>query len=1173
VTARSADLVRDLQQRVRLLEDDLRSQADRLPEVDRRLRDDYAAAQKRGRVGEAWTSWLDAQVSQAAVAWVLGCVFVRFCEDNDLTDQRWIAGPGDGLALAVDAQAAWIQAHPRENDRDWLRQAFTWLRSTRAGASLFSDTDFVWWWDVSADAAEALIGFFRRRGGEGDLVHRFDSPDWDTRFLGDLYQDLSEAARKRYALLQTPEFVEEFILDRTLDPALEEFGVEDFRMIDPTCGSGHFLLGGFRRLLDSWAVHAPAMDPRTRVQKALDAVWGVDINTAATAIAKFRLTVAALRSAGARRLDSPDAPAFTLHIGTGDSLIWGSGGRQTAMTFEETDPLGEHHYAWEDLDQHPHILERSRYQVVVGNPPYITVKDKALNQAYRDRYETCHRQYALSVPFAELFFRLAIYDSDRPGHVGQITSNSFMKREFGKKLIEDFFPNVDLTHVIDTSGAYIPGHGTPTVVLIGRRRIPRSDTVRTVLGIRGEPSAPADPAKGLVWTSMVENVETPGAATEYMSVTDLPRARLVHHPWSLSGGGASELFASLETHGKETLAAAVDMPIGRAVRTGSDDAFFRPQHVIGRMAASAEAFRPFLEGSSIRDWSKSCTGRLLYPYGLRPEVEAAATQVLWPWRTALAARTTFQGNMADAGLPWWHYMQHTASAYAWPRAITFAEIATHNHFVFERDGWVVTQTAPVIKLPEGTSEDDHLRLLGLLNSSTACFWLKQACFNKGGDHVGTEGARVSKSAWEDRFAFNSTKVGEFPLPAEAPMERTRRLDTLAQELVRVTPTAVHAADVPTRDALDEARRGWEAIRGEMVAVQEELDWEVYRLYGILDHDLTSTGDDLPRLALGERAFEIVLARKMVAGEVETQWFARHRSMPTTEIPAHWPAAYRDLVQRRIEVIESHPMLHLIERPECKRRWAIEPWEKQQAEALRDWLLDRLEADKLWRDDHGPRTLSVAQLADAMRADTEFRQVLDLDIGRPDYDLTKEVGRLIKDEVVPYLAAHRYKASGMRKRVAWEETWVLQRKEDAGEEIDPIPVPPKYTGADFRATSFWRARGKLDVPKERFVSYPGTERTGDTTAVLGWAGWDHLQRAQALTRLILDRQTNEGWDATQVKEPLAGLLELERWLHQWHTDPDPVYGGSPAGYYTTFLDEQIHTAGLTRADLAPLAAPD
>ena len=52
----------------------------------------------------------------------------------------------------------------------------------------------------------------------------------------------------------------------------------------------------------------------------------------------------------------------------------------------------------------------------------------------------------------------------------------------------------------------------------------------------------------------------------------------------------------------------------------------------------------------------------------------------------------------------------------------------------------------------------------------------------------------------------------------------------------------------------------------MIAVQEELDWEVYRLYGLIDEDLTYGGDDLPGLALGERAFEIVLARAVASGE-------------------------------------------------------------------------------------------------------------------------------------------------------------------------------------------------------------------------------------------------------------------------------------------------------------------
>ena len=98
--------------------------------------------------------------------------------------------------------------------------------------------------------------------------------------------------REQYALLQTPEFVEEFILDRTLNPAIEEFGYATVKMIDPTCGSGHFLLGGFRRLLDLRLRHAPGVNIAESVQQALESVFGVDLNPYAAAIARFRLLVA-----------------------------------------------------------------------------------------------------------------------------------------------------------------------------------------------------------------------------------------------------------------------------------------------------------------------------------------------------------------------------------------------------------------------------------------------------------------------------------------------------------------------------------------------------------------------------------------------------------------------------------------------------------------------------------------------------------------------------------------------------------------------------------------------------------------------------------------------------------------------------------------------------------------
>jgi hypothetical protein len=503
--------------------------------------------------------------------------------------------------------------------------------------------------------------------------------------------------------------------------------------------------------------------------------------------------------------------------------------------------------------------------------------------------------------------------------------------------------------------------------------------------------------------------------------------------------------------------------------------------------------------------------------------------------------------------------------YRIPLSITFAFVATHNHFVLDRGGKVFKQSAPVIKLPEGASEDDHLALLGLLNSSTACFWLKQVSHPKGGGGIGRG---IQNEAWEERYEFTGTKLEEFPVPEDSPLGRARVLDSLAQRLAAVRPGAVCAESVPTREGLDAARSEYDRIRGEMIAAQEELDWEVYRLYGLLREDLTAPSDAVPRLKLGERAFEIVLARKLKAGEVETEWFARHGSTPITEIPEHWPAAYQSVVRRRIQVIEERSDLALIERPECKRRWASVPWETQEREALRNWLLDRLEAESLWREAGRARVLSVAQLADRVGVDSDFRDVLTVYCTRDDYDIAAEVTRLVADETVPYLAGYRYKPGGLRKRALWERTWALQRDEDNGEPVGPIDVPPKYSSADFAKPSYWRNRGKLDVPKERFILYPKAGRGVDKTPVIGWAGWNHLDQAQALATLYLTRKTEDGWPVERLLPLLAGLAELEPWLHQWHRDPTPGYPGTPADFYTKLINAQLNANGHGRADLVP-----
>jgi hypothetical protein len=1161
-------LTSDLQRQVLILEDDLRARLAADPRREGDWKTEHQQARTKERTAASWVAWRDDRITQAAVAWILSTVFIRFCEDNALVGPVWISGPENRRQEALDAQLAFFRRQPEDTDREWLVQAVNFLERMPATRALVGAHSALHLVSPSGDAVTALLDFWRRRDEDGKLTHNLADPSLSTRFLGDLYQDLSEYAKATYALLQTPVFVEEFILDRTMEPALAERPLEGFRLIDPTCGSGHFLLGAFGRLLDRWHKHAPAMEAQARVQIALDAIHGVDLNPFAVAIARFRLTVEALRACGLRSLEK--APAFSFHLAVGDSLIHGPD-RDVLPGMVDRSAYMSFTYETEDGPLLLSMLEEGTYDVVVGNPPYITVKDKALNQVYRSKYkDVCKGKYALTAPFVVLFFALA-RSGERAGWVGQITSNSFMKREFGTKLIEHFFPGQDLRLIADTSGAYIPGHGTPTVVIVGRRAVPTATRVRAVLGIRGEPGSPDDPAKGIVWTSIVDHVDDPGWEDRWISVADLNRTLLGKHPWSLVGGGAVELVEAINRAASKRLSGSITR-IGFFGVIGSDDAMLYPPAAVLRHSLDKTWFLSLVVGDGVRDYLESVREVAWFPYTAEHDLRSldagtANGRWLWPFRTELGNRATFSGSTYFSdNRPWYEWHQIPKDENASESSIAFAFVATHNHFTLDRGARAFGRSAPLIKLRKGATEDDHLALLGVLNTSTACFWLKQNSYAKSGDPVGKEGARVSVAGWDRMYEFTGTTLQGYPLPKEMPLERALLLDAGARQLGKYEPPAVCAEKLPAAEELSAAHEASDKIRAQMIFLQEELDWEAYLLYGFAEEDLTYDGSELPRLALGERAFEIVLARAVRAGEEETAWFTRHGSMPITEIPSHWPDDYRVLVQRRLDVIASNPSIRLLEKPEYKRRWAQEPWEKRQERALRDWLLDRLEDKRFWFDPQGrPMPRSVAQLADDVNRDSDLVSVLALWEGRPDAPVTESLTRLLAEQAVPFLAAYRYKDSGLRKRDAWEETWALQRREDAGEKVGPIAVPPKYTSADFRKTSYWQARGKLDVPKERLIVYPDAGRDTDPTPLLGWAGWNHAQQSLALSVIIQERE-QDGWADERLVPLMAGLAELQPWVDQWHSEVDPAYGVSLAAFCGEQLIARAAQVGKTLAEL-------
>ncbi len=1092
------------------------------------------------QVSDDFEVWTDLLSRRAAVLWVLKSVYVRVLEDRGLVDLKRI---GDR-----EGQYLFESLAPHLGETSYLRWVYRDLAQARGGMPDLFAPQPAELGVVDHGLSRKLIELWRRIDPEtGELRYRFDEERFDGQFMGDLYQDLDPVVKDRYALLQTPDFVRDFILDQTLTPAIEEWGVENVRVLDPSCGSGHFLLEAFRRLVEMMKEKRPECSPAAIVKNALDRVVGIDINDYACGLARARLVLMAMELA-----EQPYMKAANYYH---PHVYWADGLEQVEAEQQIQLQLGP------DLDvaarratmTRPEVREALRdvlrpgFHVVVGNPPYITEKDKERKKYHREkvgkkkerRYLSAYREYSLASPFTERCFQLATPN----GYVGLITSNNFMKREFGKALIENVLAKQTLFKVVDTAGAHIPGHGTPTVLLFGRRATTAGsggDTVTVVMGKRGEPSIPEDASKGLVWSSIVEGHDTVGHETEFTSTASVVRKALSFHPWSLGGGGASELKVFLDNRGPGELSTKADS-IGFMCITKQDDVFVQAEDLIRRSRIERQYTRVFGIGERVRNWALERCDRVLFPYSA--EIEPAdlieipeIARFLWRFREVLYSRAVFGGSsFRGIGRAWWEYGQVPKSKFDRARVLSFAFVMTTNSFILsEIDDCIFNRTAPIITLGPAATEDDHLSLLGLLNSATGCFWMKQVFHCKG---LRGQGGGITAESWEQFYEFDGTKIKAFPVASSS--EQTpyaRRLHEIARLRVRESVEAILNDETWTdaedlRRHLDLRRQNDTKHLLRMVGLQEELDWLCYRLYGIDENVEVLPADAVPPLTPGVRPFEITLARDDVErramlergatpSESPTAWFKRHRWQPRTEIPDDVDERYAALIRDRIERTKNSKNLRLVEQPNHKRRWYNPDYEAEEKAALREWLADRLE--DLVETDGG---LLTAQDAAGLAA--EDRRLLaagELYLGETLHNLEGLFTTLLDEESVPSHPRHRYTPNGLMKRAVWERTWELQRLEDATEDeeerrkIQP-PVPPKYTQADFLKPRYYKLRGKLDVPKERFVAYTEVPRGESGLVLYGWAGWTPKERAHKL--LVFDENLEENGIPLEVR---IGLLD-------------------------------------------------
>ncbi len=315
------------------------SKIDRRHRVDRELLAEISALEDRLTALEKNKSVRDlAHARDIAQRFIGRCIFTWYLLDRGIAQSF--------LPPEMPADLSEMFATPER-----AFALFDWLRMTFNGDLFPMDDPGAERDQLTSQHLELIRDFVEGRSliseryGQGRLFRfRFNAIPID--LISSIYQQFARTSAADEARSQGLHYTPVELVHLTLDPVFEGLP-HDARIIDPACGSGAFLVEAFRRLV--WRASEGKPVGRKLVRHILyNQLFGIDINRSALGIAAFSLYLAALE------LD--EDPIDDIADLKFDRLI--------NTTLFEADSLA---------DQLPEKITKSRFDAVVGNPPWTFV--------------------------------------------------------------------------------------------------------------------------------------------------------------------------------------------------------------------------------------------------------------------------------------------------------------------------------------------------------------------------------------------------------------------------------------------------------------------------------------------------------------------------------------------------------------------------------------------------------------------------------------------------------------------------------------------------------------------------------------------------------------------------------------------------------------------------------
>jgi methylase of polypeptide subunit release factors len=540
------------------------------------------------------------------------------------------------------------------------------------------------------------------------------------------------AVRKAGGVYYTPAYVVDYIVKHTVghqidcrSPAQLAGGKDEppLRVLDMACGSGSFLLGAYRCLLDHclkwYTEHEPETFKKAVCQDPRNGHWrltigekkhiltthlfGVDIDAQAVEVTKLSLLLKVLEgetdqsvSQQQRLFHDRALPNLADNIKCGNSLI-GPDYFTGRLNLDPEEMKRVNAFDWGQ--GFPDAISAGGFDCIIGNPPYVRQETlSGLKEYLAGHYEAFDGVADLYAYFMERSVRLLCHG----GRFSFIVSSSFLRATYGEPLRRVLKKYAGVLRIVDFGGLAVFENAKDTYVCIPLLQ-------------KGEQSPRVEVSR--ISSPQVRDLDAFVSANCFT----IPHERLSAEAWALRSDEEAAVFAKVMGAGKP-LGDYVRHRFFRGVTTGLNGAFIidteTRQKLVTKDRRSEELIKPLLGGEDVRRYIFRETDLWLIftRRGVDIDRYPAIQEHLARWKEDLTPKKSKSAKRGrKPGRYEWYEIQDDVAyweAFEKPKLI-FPDIAKGPRFCVDIGGHYLANTAYCL----GT---DDLYLLGVLNSRL--FW-------------------------------------------------------------------------------------------------------------------------------------------------------------------------------------------------------------------------------------------------------------------------------------------------------------------------------------------------------------------------------------------------------------------------------------------------------------------